>query len=105
MSSQSSLACHTSVYNGHLRGPVTLTAIAERLAVELSLPVLTTWVCRSWASNTQHSACFYDIKCHIKLFRLQNLYAKDLKNKTRHKTPPKNKTKRVINEPMTYSLF
>ena len=29
-----------SVYNGHLRGPVTLTPIAERLAVELSLPVL-----------------------------------------------------------------
>ena len=34
---------HTaSVYNGHLRGPVTLTPITERLAVELSLPVLTT---------------------------------------------------------------
>ena len=29
----------TSVYDGHLRGPVTLTPIAERLAVELSLPV------------------------------------------------------------------
>ena len=28
-----------SVYNGHLRGPVTLTPCAERLAVELSLPV------------------------------------------------------------------
>ena len=27
------------VYNGHLRGPLTLTPIAERLAVELSLPV------------------------------------------------------------------
>ena len=27
-------------YNGHLRGPVTLTPIAERMAVELSLPVL-----------------------------------------------------------------
>ena len=32
---------------GHLRGPVTLTPNAERLAVELSLPVL----------NTQLSAC------------------------------------------------
>ena len=32
----------TSVYNGHIRGPVTLTPIAERLTVELSLPVLTT---------------------------------------------------------------
>ena len=30
----------SSVYAGHLRGPVTLAPIAERLAVELSLPVL-----------------------------------------------------------------
>ena len=29
------------MYNGHLRGPVTLAPIAERLAVELSLPVFT----------------------------------------------------------------
>ena len=28
-----------TVYNGHLRGPVTLTPVAERLAVELALPV------------------------------------------------------------------
>ena len=45
-----------SVYNIHLRRPVTLTCIAERLAVELSLPVLTNWVCRGWDSNTQPSA-------------------------------------------------
>ena len=32
-----------SVYNGHLRWPMILTPIAERLAVELSLPVFTTW--------------------------------------------------------------
>ena len=32
----------TSVYNGHLGGPVTLTPIAKRLVVELSLPVFTT---------------------------------------------------------------
>ena len=31
-----------TLYNGHLRGPVTLTPFAERLAVELSLPVFTT---------------------------------------------------------------
>ena len=31
-----------SVYNGHLRVPITITSIAERLAVELSLPVFTT---------------------------------------------------------------
>ena len=44
-----------SVYtcNKHLRGSVTLTPIAERLAVELSLPVFTTQVCRGWDSNTQ----------------------------------------------------
>ena len=32
----------SSFYTGHLRGPVTLTSIAERLAVDLSLPVFTT---------------------------------------------------------------
>ena len=47
-----------SVHNGHLRGPVTLTPIADCLAVELSLPVYTrtTEVCRGWDSNTQPSA-------------------------------------------------
>ena len=30
-----------TVYNGHLRGPVALTPVAERLAVVLSLPVAT----------------------------------------------------------------
>ena len=44
-----------SVYNGYLRGPV--TPIAERLAVELSLLVFTTRICRGWYSNTQTSAC------------------------------------------------
>ena len=29
-----------SVYNGHLRGPMTLSPLTERLAVELSLPIL-----------------------------------------------------------------
>ena len=29
-----------TVYNGHLREPVTLTPVAEHFAVELSLPVL-----------------------------------------------------------------
>ena len=36
------------VYIGLLRGPVTLTFIAERLAVELSLPIYT---CRDWGFN------------------------------------------------------
>ena len=48
----------TFVYNVHYLGPVTLTPVAERLAVELSLPVLTTYRLRSvWDSNTQASAC------------------------------------------------
>ena len=34
---------------------MTLTPIAERLSVELSLSVFTTWVCRGWYSNTQPS--------------------------------------------------
>ena len=45
-----------SVYNGHLRGPVTLTPIAERLTVELSLPAFTTWVFLDWDSNTLPSS-------------------------------------------------
>ena len=31
-----------SVYNGHLQGPVKLTLIAERLAVDMSLPAFAT---------------------------------------------------------------
>ena len=40
LSSEGSLACHIycdTLYNGHLREPVTLTPISERLSVELSL--------------------------------------------------------------------
>ena len=43
-------------YNGHLRGPVTLKPIAERLAVELSRPVFTTGL--SWLGfKNPTSAC------------------------------------------------
>ena len=45
------------IYNCHLRGPVPLSPIVKCLAVELSQPVLTTYVCHGWDSNTQHSAC------------------------------------------------
>ena len=45
-----------SVYSDHHRGPVTLTPIAECLAVELSPPVFTTSVCSGRDSNTQPSA-------------------------------------------------
>ena len=44
------------VYYGYLRGPVTLTPTADRLAVELLLPGFTR-VCRAWDSITQPSAC------------------------------------------------
>ena len=62
LSSEGSLKCHTYCDTGHLFIMVIsedpwLTSSAERLAVELSLPVLTTWVCRGWDSNTQPSAC------------------------------------------------
>ena len=40
-----------TLYDGHLRGPVTLTPVAEGLVVELSLPVFTTQVCRDRGSN------------------------------------------------------
>ena len=40
-----------SLFKYHLRGPVTHTPVAERLAVELSLPVFTTHVCHYWGSN------------------------------------------------------
>ena len=46
-----------SVYNGHLRRPVTLTPSAKHSAMELSLPVLTTSVCGDWDSHIQPSAC------------------------------------------------
>ena len=52
------------VYDGHLRGSSTLTPIAERIAVELSLPVFTTKVCRGWDSNTQLSACMVNALTH-----------------------------------------
>ena len=48
-----------SVYNGHIREPVTLTPVAERLAGKLSLHIIvfTTYVCHGRDSNTQPSAC------------------------------------------------
>ena len=44
-----------SVYNGHFQGPLTLTPVSERSAVELSLPIFTTWVCRT--PNLPLAAC------------------------------------------------
>ena len=62
LSSKSSLACHT-----YYTGPPCIVVISEdqcntitpnalRLAVKLSLPVLTTQVCRGWDLNTLPSA-------------------------------------------------
>ena len=53
-----------SVYNGHLRGPLTLTPNAERLATVLSLLVLTSNVCRHLDSNSQPSACVVNALTH-----------------------------------------
>ena len=57
LSSEGSLTCHTYCdrglppYNGDIRGPVTLTPVAEHLAVELSLAVITTLVCHDFGLN------------------------------------------------------
>ena len=47
----------STLFNCHLRSPVTHTPFAERLAVELSLPVFMTHVCHYWGSNpnNQHA--------------------------------------------------
>ena len=45
---------------------VTSAPIAERLAVELSLPDFTTYVCRGWDSNTQPSACEANALNHLR---------------------------------------
>ena len=56
--SEGSLTCHIycymhgpSLYNGHFQRTVALTPVAERLAVELSLPAFVTQVCPDRGSN------------------------------------------------------
>ena len=58
----------TSVFNGHLQGPMTLTPVAERLVVELSLPAFTTYVCRGCDSNIQPSACRANARTHCHVY-------------------------------------
>ena len=53
--------------DGHLRGPMTLTPVAERFAVEPSQLVFTTEVRRGWDSNTQPSACGMNALTHCGL--------------------------------------
>ena len=62
-----------SVY--FLREPVTLTPIAERLAVELSLRISTTLVCHCWDSNTQPSACGPNTLTHCATARLRTIFS------------------------------
>ena len=45
-----------TVYNGHLRGPLTLTPIAKHWAEKLVLPVLTTWSVTT-GDRTPNPAC------------------------------------------------
>ena len=52
LNSEGSLARHIYCDMGH---PF-IMVISERLAMELSLPVFTTYVCHGWDSNTQPSA-------------------------------------------------
>ena len=44
-----------TVYNGHLRGPLTLTLTAERLAMELSLSVSYVWCDKRWNSDHKYA--------------------------------------------------
>ena len=46
----------SSIYDGHLQGPVTLAPVADRLAVELSLPVFNYSV-RSVATGNRTPTC------------------------------------------------
>ena len=64
----------TSIYNGHLRGPVTLTTAAERLAVELSLPVLMTLVCRGWDLTPNLPHFFFSVLTLMFLIILHCIY-------------------------------
>ena len=58
------------LYNDHFREPVTLTPIAEQLAMELSLPISTTRVCHNWDLNNQPSACQAKALTHCATARL-----------------------------------
>ena len=67
-----------TLFNCHLRGPVTHTPVAERLAVELSLPVFKTQVCRYRGSSP-------DIQ-HAR--RTLHLYATAAVNNSKYVTTP-----------------
>ena len=57
--SVSDLLSHgTSFEFGNLRGPVIVTYVAQCLAVDLSVPVFTTWVCRGLGFAEEVFMCF-----------------------------------------------
>ena len=65
-----------TLYNGHVQEPVILTPTAEPLAVELSLPVLKTYVCPVRESNPDVLQarrmlyyCVFSVKIGSKLFK------------------------------------
>ena len=60
-----------SVYNGHIRGPVTLTPIAERLVMELSLPVYDLGLSRLGrrVKKTQHQHLQGKRSRNLRIFR------------------------------------
>ena len=62
LSSEGFIAWHSECDTGHpfiivISEDPLYSRIAERLSVDLSLPVFSTSVCRGWDSNTQLSAC------------------------------------------------
>ena len=61
---------HVHVYsiqfNSHLREPVTVASVTDRLAVELSLAILTTKVCPDLGSNPNFpQSKHYDVQTNI----------------------------------------
>ena len=57
-----------TLYNGHLWGSLTLTPVAERLAVKLSLPVLLTWLNSDLphARLSHRSGSYLDDNCFVR---------------------------------------
>ena len=53
----------STISSGHLRGPLTLTFVADRLSVELSLAIKT-YVCRN-LTHMKHLLESIDIQCKI----------------------------------------
>ena len=57
---------------------MTLTPVAERLAVELSLPVWTTWVCRGWELSACEANALTDCATAAVKFHLKSEFSKPM---------------------------